>query len=327
MHEYDGNRGITGPVRGPSAGIQQRPSDEQEEEARRSWSSKGKPNSGPSGPFSSRLSGLPVGFSIPIQRGASEPNYYDSSPLDSVGPFDLPPFSMIPRYLGRAHCVLPVVGDPRAADRYGGVKFTLSYGFLPVPYSFFRGPHACPGSSSLVYSTFYWSRAIRLSVGDRSIRSRRMLIRMEKVCSTSTNDSRKEIKRHRAKVNGRIVGPSLGPSTSSNERLQRSHARCPEMAFVADRGKYPTMTRSPPAGEQCWPMAATNRTNDRPLLTPAKVSGFEASLIRHATPVERRWLPLMGTIRPAFLRFPWKTDNAFRWSWSDRSHDSYWNPF
>lgn len=60
------------------------------------------------GPFSSRLSGLPVGFSIPIQRGASEPNYYDSSPLDSVGPFDLPPFSMIPRYLGRAHCVLPV---------------------------------------------------------------------------------------------------------------------------------------------------------------------------------------------------------------------------
>lgn len=74
------------------------------------------------GPFSSRLSGLPVGFSIPIQRGASEPNYYDSSPLDSVGPFDLPPFSMIPRYLGRAHCVLPVEGDPRAADRYGGVE-------------------------------------------------------------------------------------------------------------------------------------------------------------------------------------------------------------
>lgn len=111
----------------------------------------------PSGPFSSRLSGLPVGFSIPIQRGASEPNYYDSSPLDSVGPFDLPPFSMIPRYLGRAHCVLPVEGDPRAADRYGGVaggprtyewrerdainyssmsaffspKFTLSSNFLP----------------------------------------------------------------------------------------------------------------------------------------------------------------------------------------------------
>lgn len=96
--------------------------DAKEKEARRSWwSSKGKANSGPSGPFSSRLSGLPVGFSIPIQRGASEPNYYDSSPLDSVGPFDLPPFSMIPRYLGRAHCVLPVVGDPRAADRYGGV--------------------------------------------------------------------------------------------------------------------------------------------------------------------------------------------------------------
>lgn len=80
----------------------------------------GRPSSALSAPFSSRLSGLPVGFSIPIQRGASEPNYYDSSPLDSVGPFDLPPFSMIPRYLGRAHCVLPVEGDPRAADRYGG---------------------------------------------------------------------------------------------------------------------------------------------------------------------------------------------------------------
>lgn len=80
----------------------------------------GKPSTALSAPFSSRLSGLPVGFSIPIQRGASEPNYYDSSPLDSVGPFDLPPFSMIPRYLGRAHCVLPVEGDPRAADRYGG---------------------------------------------------------------------------------------------------------------------------------------------------------------------------------------------------------------
>lgn len=126
------------------------------------------------GPFSSRLSGLPVGFSIPIQRGASEPNYYDSSPLDSVGPFDLPPFSMIPRYLGRAHCVLPVEGDPRAADRYGGVEdheptngalsrekerplrdainyssmsgfFTEIYTFLRLPslsQSSFRGPHA-----------------------------------------------------------------------------------------------------------------------------------------------------------------------------------------
>lgn len=56
-------------------------------------------------PFFFSSLGLPVGFSIPIQRGASDPNYYDSSPLDSVGPFDLPPFSMIPRYLGRAHCV------------------------------------------------------------------------------------------------------------------------------------------------------------------------------------------------------------------------------
>ncbi|EGI63978.1 hypothetical protein G5I_07557 [Acromyrmex echinatior] len=50
------------------------------------------------------FSAFHVGFSIPIQRGASEPNYYDSSPPDSVGPFDLPPFSMIPRYLGRLCC-------------------------------------------------------------------------------------------------------------------------------------------------------------------------------------------------------------------------------
>lgn len=57
-----------------------------------------------------RLSSSPafhVGFSIPIQRGASEPNYYDSSPPDSVGLFDLPPFSMIPRYLGRLRCPEP----------------------------------------------------------------------------------------------------------------------------------------------------------------------------------------------------------------------------
>lgn len=58
-----------------------------------------------------------VGFSIPIQRGASEPNYYDSSPPDSVGPFDLPPFSMIPRYLGRLCCPGGLGGGtPRAVE-------------------------------------------------------------------------------------------------------------------------------------------------------------------------------------------------------------------
>ena len=134
--------------------------------------SKGKPNqrSRPSGPFSSRLSGLPVGFSIPIQRGASEPNYYDSSPLDSVGPFDLPPFSMIPRYLGRAHCVLSVEGDthtscsgslwwgfgqrgPRTPERSSalslfGIRDAINYssmsGFFTEIYTFVR---ACSSPS------------------------------------------------------------------------------------------------------------------------------------------------------------------------------------
>ncbi|KYN01903.1 hypothetical protein ALC62_07375, partial [Cyphomyrmex costatus] len=58
-----------------------------------------------------------VGFSIPIQRGASEPNYYDSSPPDSVGPFDLPPFSMIPRYLGRLCCPGRLEGEPSCSKR------------------------------------------------------------------------------------------------------------------------------------------------------------------------------------------------------------------
>jgi len=67
-----------------------------------------------------------VGFSIPIQRGASEPNYYDSSPPDSVGPFDLPPFSMIPRYLGRLCCPGGLEGGtPRAVEEESAVRVCM----------------------------------------------------------------------------------------------------------------------------------------------------------------------------------------------------------